>query len=134
LTLFSARTHEGFFWTSRPAPILLGAASLALTLSTILSIVWPRGTLDDITVEGTGRHPQQGLFAWVWLYCLLVWLLQDFLKVSCYQVLLHYNVFGIRDTKSHKNLAEMDLDAEQEPLNTTAKPVHTGHPVQASHH
>jgi len=127
LTLFSARTHEDFFWTSRPAPILLGAASLALTLSTILSIVWPRGTLDDIAVEGTGYHPQQILFLWVWFYCIVVWLLQDFLKVVCYKLLLHYNVLGIRDTKSQKNLADLDVDAEQEPL----KPAQPG---QSSHH
>jgi H+-transporting ATPase len=45
LTLFSARTNDGFFWSSRPSLILLGAAGLSLTLSTILACVWPTSTV-----------------------------------------------------------------------------------------
>jgi H+-transporting ATPase len=97
LTLFSARAHEGFFWESRPSGILLCAGGLALTLSTILSISWPKGTLDGIAVEGMGRHPNQYLFFWVWFYCLLVWIVQDALKVVVVRLLYRYNVFGIRD-------------------------------------
>lgn len=41
LTLFSARTNDGFFWSSMPSPILMGAAGLSLTLSTILACAWP---------------------------------------------------------------------------------------------
>jgi len=41
LTLFSARTNDNFFWGSMPSPILLGAAGLSLTLSTILACTWP---------------------------------------------------------------------------------------------
>jgi len=98
LTLFSARS-EGFFWESRPANILLAAASVALSLSTALAIGWPAGQLDDIAVEGLGRHPNQLLFLWVWFYCIAVWFVQDLAKVLCYKVLLHYNAFGIKDTK-----------------------------------
>jgi len=61
LTLFSARS-EGWFWETKPALILLGAASIALGLSTALAIGWPSGLLDGIAVEGLGRHPQQYLF------------------------------------------------------------------------
>jgi hypothetical protein len=43
LTLFSARTHNGFFWSSRPAPILLYAAGFSLALSTLLACFWPKG-------------------------------------------------------------------------------------------
>jgi len=97
LTLFSARC-EGPFWETSPSPILVGAACLALSLSTALAIGWPRGTLDSITVEGLGRHPSQFLFFWVWFYCLLVWLVQDFFKVITYKILFKYNVFHIRDS------------------------------------
>jgi len=102
LTLFSARC-EGFFWTSRPANVLLGAGTLALSLSTALAIGWPQGYLDDIPVEGLGRHPNQYLFFWVWFYCIVVWFVQDLAKVICYKILLHYNAFGIKDTKVSKN-------------------------------
>jgi H+-transporting ATPase len=126
LTLFSARAHEGFFWESRPAPILMIAASIALSLSTALSIGWPSGTLDDIAVEGMGRHPSQILFLWVWFYCLVVWLIQDLSKVACYRVLLYYNAFGIRDTKSKVNLA--DMDSEETRALVASKPVHGAPP------
>jgi H+-transporting ATPase len=52
LTLFSARTHSGFFWTMRPSPILLGAATLALGLSTIIACLWPASRPDEIPTRG----------------------------------------------------------------------------------
>lgn len=56
LTLFSARTHEEFFFQSRPAAILVIAAGLALSLSTILACVWPAGELDEVPIEGLARQ------------------------------------------------------------------------------
>ena len=38
LTLFSARTHDGFFWSSTPSYILMGAACFSLLISTLLGI------------------------------------------------------------------------------------------------
>jgi len=100
LTLFCARS-EGFFWETRPAFVLMGAGSVALSLSTALAIGWPTTKLDDIAVEGLGRHPyHQYLFAWVWFYCIVVWFVQDFAKVICYKILFHYNLFGIKDNKT----------------------------------
>lgn len=52
LTLFSARTHSGFFWSMRPSPILLGAATLALGLSTIIACLWPGSRPDGIPTRG----------------------------------------------------------------------------------
>jgi len=99
LTLFSARS-EGFFWETKPAVVLMGAGSVALSLSTALAIGWPATKLDDIAVEGLGRHPNQLLFLWVWFYCIVVWFVQDFAKVICYKILFRYNVFGIKDNKA----------------------------------
>jgi H+-transporting ATPase len=45
LTLFAARTSPGPFWSAAPAPILVGAASIALALSTVLSCVWLSGEM-----------------------------------------------------------------------------------------
>ena len=55
LTLFSARTGEDFFWTSYPAPILLGAGALALTASTVIACAWPQSAPDGIYALGLGR-------------------------------------------------------------------------------
>ena len=67
LTLFSARTHEGFFWSSTPSPILLVAAFCALAISTILACIWPKGAFVSlgcgvcVWVGGWGSHG-----CWVW--------------------------------------------------------------------
>ena len=41
LTLFSSRAGDNFFWTNKPSKILLIAAGVALTLSTIMANAWP---------------------------------------------------------------------------------------------
>ena len=41
LTLFSSRGGPDWFWATRPANILLGAAGISLSLSTILACAWP---------------------------------------------------------------------------------------------
>jgi H+-transporting ATPase len=41
LTLFSARTHDGFFWSSRPSWMLLTGATLSMGISTIIACLWP---------------------------------------------------------------------------------------------
>merc|ERR1719201_1574367 len=56
LTLFSARTNENWFWTTAPAPILMGAGCLALTTSTIIACTWPPSCPDGVYTEGLGRR------------------------------------------------------------------------------
>jgi H+-transporting ATPase len=48
LTLFSARTGGDWFWSTKPAPILLAAGCFALTASTLLACLWPSAYPDDI--------------------------------------------------------------------------------------
>ena len=73
LTLFSSRT-TGFFWSSRPGSLLLGAALFSLSLSTVLACAWPPVTVHpNLPVLGLARG---GAHRWgallVWIYC-LVW-------------------------------------------------------------
>lgn len=98
LTLFSARTHDGYFWSSTPSPILLGAATLALSISTILACTWPESTVDGIEVTGLSTVSPRGMAFYVWLYCLFWWILQDIAKVMCYYYLEKYNICGINDS------------------------------------
>ena len=72
LTLFSSRTY-GFFWTSPPAPLLLGAALFSLSLSTLLACVWPSSHAEHgVPVRGLSRSGYKVWPLWVWIYC-LVW-------------------------------------------------------------
>ncbi|GLI68820.1 hypothetical protein VaNZ11_013324 [Volvox africanus] len=95
LTLFSARTHDGFFWTSAPSPILMGAAMLALSISTILACVWPKGHTDNTPTEGLAYGAYTLMPLWIWIYCLFWWFVQDALKVFAYWVMHKFNIFDI---------------------------------------
>jgi H+-transporting ATPase len=99
LTLFSARTHSEFFWARKPSPILLAAASLALTISTLLAALWPAGKTDGIHVKGLclgGPSRDKMWPLWVWLYCIFWWFVQDAVKVGVYWLMEKYDIFQIR--------------------------------------
>ena len=98
LTLFSARTGEHFFWNSRPANILLGAAAIALSTSTILAMTWPDSRPDDIETEGLVRRKPYALFFYIILYCIFWWFVQDLAKVLVWRYMKKNNTFGIMDS------------------------------------
>ena len=98
LTLFSARTGPDWFWTTAPAPILLGAGCLALTASTIIACVWPSSNPDNVPTLGLGRREPYPLAVYIWLYCIAWWFVQDACKVGTYYLLKKYNIFGYNDT------------------------------------
>lgn len=114
LTLFSARTHDGFFWSSKPSPILLGAACFALMLSTILACAWPRVHLDGMLVEGL----KGSLPVYVWLYCIFWWFVQDGAKVLLYYAMEKYNIFGINDSSIYAidGAGPKSVDSVENPL------------------
>jgi H+-transporting ATPase len=76
LTLFSARAGENWFWTSTPAPILIAAGSLALTMSTIVACIWPMSRPDGIPTLGLERKEPYALPIFIWIYCLVWWIIQ----------------------------------------------------------
>lgn len=98
LTLFSARTHDGFFWSSTPSPILMAAALLSLAISTILACFWPDSNVDHQSVEGLANHTPKELAVVVWIYCLIWWFIQDLAKVILYWWMGKYNIFGINES------------------------------------
>ena len=77
LTLFSARAGEGWFWSSRPSPILLGAGALALATSTALACMWPLSRPDGIPTLGLLRRGNNHILpVYIWIYCLVWWFIQ----------------------------------------------------------
>jgi H+-transporting ATPase len=94
LTLFSARTGHMFFYQVAPAPILLCGGLLALTLSSLLSIFWPYSTPDGIETEGL--RLDMGLFGFVWIYCLIFWMIQDLCKVLAFKLMYATNFNNIK--------------------------------------
>eukprot|EP00981_Chlorochromonas_danica_P011842 scaffold4308_cov162-Ochromonas_danica.AAC.1 len=98
LTLFSCRMGEDWFFKRLPSSLLLGAATFALTISTVIACVWPDDNTDGIPTEGLGRRKPYGLAAFVWIYCLFWWVVQDCFKVFIYWLMKRYNMFGYNDT------------------------------------
>ena len=116
LTLFSARTHDGFFWSSTPSPILIGAACFALMISTILACVWPQQYIDHQWVDGL-RGTASRLPIYVWIYCIFWWFVQDFSKVVLYKYMEKYNTFGINDSAvSAIDGPKQSVDSIENPL------------------
>ena len=105
LTLFSARAGEKWFWTSTPAPVLLAAGSMALLTSTFLACFWPMSKPDGIPTIGLLRRGHMyGLPLYIWLYCIVWWVIQDACKVYLFKLLKRYNIFGYNDTGMVENL------------------------------
>ena len=97
LTLFSARTGDKWFWESPPSPILVGGAMVALATSTVLAAAWPASHPDHIYSLGLGRRKPEEMVVYIWIYCLIWWLIQDAVKVATFRVLKKYNVFDINN-------------------------------------
>ena len=97
LTLFSSRSGAGFFWTNKPSRILMYAAGVACSLSTLMANIWPESMPDGVPTKGMARASPTHLSAYVWVYCLVWWLFQDMVKVGTYAFLKKNNIFGIND-------------------------------------
>jgi len=111
LTLFAARTHHGMFWTQRPGIALAIGAFLALTVSTMLACFWPQGSGDGLPTRGLAVKDKENrdqanysLWAlWIWIYCFVWFLIQDFIKVCLYWIMRKYNLFDINTAKMVNN-------------------------------
>jgi len=116
LTLFSSRQHEGFFWSSRPHWALLTGASLALTLSTVLSLAWPEGETDGIPAMGMAIGGEGYLALYVWIYCLAFWMVQDAAKVGLHKLMVRHNIFDINTAQLVNLRAADNLRDTRRPL------------------
>lgn len=110
LTLVTSRTQENFFWTSKPSMILTIAAGTSLTLSTILALVWPTGDLNGVPVYGLGHGDHYDLAAYTWIYCIIVFLIQDITKCWTFFFLKKYNIFDINGTEDAKKKRKLDIE------------------------
>jgi len=65
------------------------AACVALLSSSLIGAFLPVGTLDDQAIEGLGI-----LTVYVWIYCLIWFLVQDVFKVVAYRILRRFHILG----------------------------------------
>jgi len=122
LTLFCARTGEKFFWTRTPSPILLCAAFVALMSSSLIGSLLPHGHLDSQAIEGLGVTS-----VYVWIYCVIWFVLQDICKVLTYIFLRKTHLFGYgREFVYAGQEAHNKLDPSQVPQEKEVV-IHTQH-------
>jgi H+-transporting ATPase len=119
LTLFSARTGSNFFWVVPPAPVLAGGGCIALLVSSLIALFWPEGEIDDIPVEGL--QSEVGVFVFVWLFCLVFFIIQDCSKVLAFKIMVNANFNGIMNTgvvvlpeSTKKLIAELESALEEQ--------------------
>jgi len=110
LTLFSARTAHQFFFQRKPHPVLFFGALCALSISTTLALAWPEGTLDEVPVCGLGYnkpgHANPKIALWVWLYCFVVFVIQDAIKVGVWRLIRHFNFMNVNNEVRAKDIGE----------------------------
>jgi hypothetical protein len=76
----------------------MAAALTALSLSTTLACVWPKGELDHVLVEGLALKGDDNYTLWplwIWLFCIVFWFVQDALKVATYWLVLKFDIFQV---------------------------------------
>jgi H+-transporting ATPase len=100
LSLFSSRTAHQFFFQRKPHKVLVICTSIALMTSTTLALTWPCTTLDDVPVCGLAYTPGNLIALWVWLYCIVVFFIQDAFKVLVWRIILHFNLFNIKNVNN----------------------------------
>ena len=82
----SSRAGENWFWTNKPSLILLVAAGIALSLSTLMANIWPQSAPDGVPTIGLARAPPKEFSLYIWIYCIVCWIIQDAAKVLTYKV------------------------------------------------
>jgi H+-transporting ATPase len=103
LSLFSSRTAHQFFFQRKPHKILVICTTIALLTSTTLALVWPCSMLDDVPVCGLAYTPGDYIALWVWLYCIVVFFIQDAVKVLVWRVIIYCNLFNVKNVNQKTN-------------------------------
>jgi len=114
LTLFSARTAHLFFFQRKPHWVLLVCTGTALCISTTLALAWPCSKVDKIHVCGLAYEKGQKIALWIWLYCIIVFLIQDCVKVATWRLIIHFNLFNVNNEVTEKDIKEeKDLTSDK---------------------
>jgi len=135
LTLFAARTQTKPFFAYAPSKVLMIGACGSLIISTCVASFWPKSSPDKILTVGLASlsdgqpdmASQKLMPLYVWLYCIMWWFLQDWIKVLSYVFMEKFDIFGYRTFMDPDNVVPPSLASnknELEPLLPTTKGAH----------
>ncbi|KAH9589164.1 hypothetical protein LSM04_003371 [Trypanosoma melophagium] len=97
MTLFSARTGGDFFFTAAPGLVLFVTAVFSLLVSSMVGAYWHFSTVDNVETEGIAwgrRRTETILPLWVWIYCIIWWLIDEMVKVFFNLIMEYFDLFG----------------------------------------
>ncbi|PBJ70409.1 P-type H+-ATPase [Trypanosoma cruzi cruzi] len=97
LTLFSSRTGGRWFFTMAPGLVLLIGAIISLFVSSMVASFWHKSRPDGLLTEGLAwgdTNSERLLPLWVWIYCIVWWLIQDAVKVGAHKLMEWMDLFG----------------------------------------
>nr|AAB70152.1 proton motive ATPase [Trypanosoma cruzi] len=97
LTLFSSRTGGRWFFTMAPGLVLLIGAIISLFVSSMVASFWHTSRPDGLLTEGLAwgdTNSERLLPLWVWIYCIVWWLIQDAVKVGTHKLMEWMDLFG----------------------------------------
>jgi hypothetical protein len=99
LTLYAAR-ETGPFWSSAPHTALATASVASLTITTLLASFWPPNVLTGIPLLGLARRDALARYTlwplWGLLWCVILFLVQDALKVAAWRAIDRFDLFQYR--------------------------------------
>ena len=103
MTLFTARTGDQFFFKYAPSRTLLGAGAIACSLSTIMALWWP------FPAEPQGGMALPSIYAlYVWIYCILSFLVQDVVKVGTLDIIERFIITNLSSTLMARSLCTIE--------------------------
>lgn len=94
-----------------PSPFLLVAACFAMSISTMLAMIWPEADEDE-DMEAIGLDK----VIFVWLYTLGLSLVQDLAKVLTYQGMEKFGIITTAETLTAKDVEGLSIISAYEDL------------------
>ncbi|PWU86565.1 putative P-type H+-ATPase [Trypanosoma cruzi] len=97
LTIFCSRTGGRWFFTMAPGHVLFIGAIISLFVSSMVASFWHTSRPGGLLTEGLAwgdTNSERLLPLWVWIYCIVWWLIQDAVKVGAHKLMEWMDLFG----------------------------------------
>lgn len=129
LTLFCSRTGGRFFFTVMPGLVLLIGAFISLLVTSMIASFWQKSFLGGVLTRGLayGDGRSNHLWPlWVWIFCVVWWILQDTIKVTAHLIMYRFDVFGYvskaqctSGVRNHEPIHDDKTTPSNEPIGDT---------------
>ena len=96
LTIYSARSEHRFMWNPKvyPSKKMMMSSAIGLLVSSLLALLWPASSPDEVVTKGLVYSKPYAFFVYIWLYCLVFWVIQvmSIIVITCFP--LYYIMYN----------------------------------------